>query len=120
MKQDDTRRLADAVLLEGYVLYPYRASSAKNQFRWAFGVLAPKGWSEAGGCEPWWCETQCLIVPAGPVRVEGALRFIQAQARRVEARDGAGFREVSALEVDGVRHQPWDEGEIREAPFRIE
>ena len=35
------RAVADAVLYEGYVLYPYRASARKNQMRWQFGVLAP-------------------------------------------------------------------------------
>ena len=35
------RAVADAVLYEGYVLYPYRASSAKNQVRWQWGVLMP-------------------------------------------------------------------------------
>ena len=36
------RKVADAVLYEGYVLYPYRASSRKNQVRWQFGVVAPR------------------------------------------------------------------------------
>jgi len=31
--------VADAVLYEGYMLYPYRASAIKNQQRWNFGVL---------------------------------------------------------------------------------
>ena len=35
------RAIADAVLYEGYLLYPYRASSSKNQSRWQFGVLGP-------------------------------------------------------------------------------
>lgn len=38
---DAARQVADAVLLEGYVLYPYRASAAKNRLRWQFGVLVP-------------------------------------------------------------------------------
>ncbi len=38
--------IADAVLYEGYVLYPYRASSAKNQVRWQFGVLVPPAYAE--------------------------------------------------------------------------
>ena len=41
--------MADAVLYEGYVLYPYRASAAKNQVRWQFGVLAPRPFAEADG-----------------------------------------------------------------------
>ena len=36
------RKVADAVLYEGYLLYPYRASAAKNQARWQFGVLMPR------------------------------------------------------------------------------
>jgi hypothetical protein len=32
-------KIADAVMYEGYILYPYRASAMKNRFRWQFGVL---------------------------------------------------------------------------------
>ena len=39
------RAIADAVLYEGYLLYPYRATSAKNQSRWQFGVVGPPGWT---------------------------------------------------------------------------
>ena len=42
------RAIADAVLYEGYLLYPYRATSAKNQARWQFGVLGPPGAASAG------------------------------------------------------------------------
>ena len=34
-------QIAKAVLYEGYMLYPYRPSSVKNQQRWNFGVLCP-------------------------------------------------------------------------------
>ena len=40
---DRVRAVADAVLYEGYLLYPYRATSRKNQSRWQFGVLGPPG-----------------------------------------------------------------------------
>ena len=39
---DRARAVADAVLYEGYLLYPYRANSSKNQTRWQFGVLGPR------------------------------------------------------------------------------
>ena len=42
---DSARAIAEAVLYEGYVLYPYRASSAKNQLRWQFGVLTARATS---------------------------------------------------------------------------
>lgn len=109
MGLETARRLADAVLLEGYVLYPYRASSAKNRFRWAFGVLAPRAWTEAGGCEEWWLETQVLVDPGAKVR--GTLRFLHAEARTVEAPDGTP---LASLEVGGRLLLPWDEGRIRE------
>ena len=41
MNAERVAAIASAVLYEGYVLYPYRASSQKNQLRWQFGVLAP-------------------------------------------------------------------------------
>ena len=39
--------IANAVLYEGYMLYPYRPSSAKNRQRFNFGVLYPRAYSEA-------------------------------------------------------------------------
>ncbi len=42
------RTVADAVLYEGYLLYPYRASSDKNRTRWQFGVLGPPGAADRG------------------------------------------------------------------------
>ena len=38
---EQVRAIADAVLYEGYLLYPYRASAAKNKVRWQWGVLMP-------------------------------------------------------------------------------
>ena len=46
------RTVADAVLYEGYLLYPYRASSDKNRDRWQFGVLGPPGAADRGLGEP--------------------------------------------------------------------
>ena len=43
MSLDAVRRVADAVLYEGYILYPYRASAQKNRSRWQFGVLMAPG-----------------------------------------------------------------------------
>ena len=120
MSFDRARAIANAVLLEGYVLYPYRASSRKNRFRWAFGVLAPKAWSEASACEPWWMETQCLVEPEEDLRIDLRLRFLQIQARRVEVAgpDGA-FSPAESLEVDGKLRIPWEEGEVTELPFEL-
>ncbi|HXU73545.1 MAG TPA: hypothetical protein VN947_29705 [Polyangia bacterium] len=117
------RRIADAILYEGYVLYPYRASSRKNRYRWTFGVVAPRAWTEAGGCEPSSATLECLIETrdGGPAPVvEGCLRFLQVERRNVEAAtsDG-GFRPVASLRADGEEHITWEEGVERELPFTL-
>jgi len=78
---DAARKIADAVLYEGYVLYPYRASAQKNQVRWQFGVLAPRPWSEREGADPFASRTEVLIEPRGDAVVHVRLRFLQVQAR---------------------------------------
>ena len=55
------RAVADAVLYEGYLLYPYRASSQKNQARWQFGILGPPGAAEAGAGEEPDMFADCLL-----------------------------------------------------------
>jgi hypothetical protein len=74
------RKIADAVLYEGYVLYPYRRSALKNRFRWQFGVVAPRGWSEHGG-DPWEMQTECLVEPHGEPLLEITIRFLQIVVR---------------------------------------
>ncbi|HEY6473851.1 MAG TPA: hypothetical protein VIY26_13245 [Acidimicrobiales bacterium] len=116
------RGVADAVLYEGYVLYPYRASSAKNQVRFQWGVLMPPAYCEVDPSERCSSRTECLLAPgAGPAAGEPVLhvrvRCLQTQRRRVEAvtdegrgpAGADGFRRVESLEVDGARHVEWDE-----------
>ena len=114
------RKVADAVLYEGYLLYPYRASSRKNQVRFQWGVLTPRSYSEADGSERWSARTECLV-DLGERRdrpiVRVRVRFLQTQRRRVEARlcattlddPESEFGPVDALEVDGTSHVEWDE-----------
>ena len=80
------RRVADAILYEGYLLYPYRASSTKNQVRWQFGVLGPRGAVEAGVGEPARMSTSCLVRVGDPgVELQVHVRFLQVQQRQVDA-----------------------------------
>ena len=53
--------VADAVLYEGYVLYPYRASAQKNQLRWQFGVLVPRSYARSSGSERTSMRTQVVV-----------------------------------------------------------
>ena len=43
MNQALVDQIVDAVLYEGYILYPYRPS-VKNQQRWTFGGLYPRAY----------------------------------------------------------------------------
>jgi hypothetical protein len=110
------RKVADAVLYEGYLLYPYRASAAKNQARWQFGVLMPRRWSEDGPDEPWSTRTECLLEPEDETTVRVLVRFLHVQSKTVEAVDveAGTFHEVAALPVDGSELVPWDEATEQE------
>lgn len=61
MSFESAEEVANAVLYEGYLLYPYRASALKNRFRWQFGVVAPRAYAEATQSDPWCVQTECLI-----------------------------------------------------------
>jgi hypothetical protein len=107
---DRARAIAEAVLYEGYVLYPYRASSAKNQLRWQFGVLVPRAFSERDSSERSAVCTECLVRPEAEAVLRVRARCLQVQHRFVEASDGLGeFVSVDQLEVDGTRYVTWDE-----------
>jgi len=110
MTFSDAERVADAVLYEGYLLYPYRASSVKNQVRWQFGVLMPRGFAEADGSERWRMRTECLVRAGGAATVDLRVRFLRLQARALEAvaEDGSSS-ETDALEIDGERMLAWEE-----------
>ncbi|MFD5115250.1 MULTISPECIES: hypothetical protein [unclassified Streptomyces] len=108
---NEARRVADALLFEGYVLYPYRASARKNQLRWQFGVLVPPSWQDAQG-EHTEQRTECLLEPRRADRLLAELRFLQVRRRTVEcpSRDGEGWSEVPELELADRVLVPWDEG----------
>jgi len=85
MSLADARRVADAVLYEGYVLFPYRAKSSKNQVRWQFGVIAPKSVAENDPGERWSMQTEVLVDASREPVLDVKLRFLRVQARTVEA-----------------------------------
>jgi hypothetical protein len=78
---DRARAVADAVLYEGYLLYPYRATSGKNQSRWQFGVLGPQGAADAGIGEDETLSAQVLVRSHGVPSIAGVVRFLQLQHR---------------------------------------
>jgi hypothetical protein len=119
MNLDVARLVADAVLYEGYLLYPYRASSSKNHARWQFGVLGPPGVEGRGLGEATAMHLECLLDP--PEELDSAqlvvhLRFLQLQHRRVL--DHAGG-EVPELAVGAVTWLTWDEAVEQEVSFTL-
>lgn len=116
------RAVADAVLYEGYLLYPYRASSAKNQARWQFGVLGPPGAAESGAGEQPDMAADCLLEPGPAARVDVHLRFLHLQSRSAERADAGGFTPVDELTVGASRWLSWDEAtdqEITLGPYSL-
>lgn len=124
------QQVADAVLYEGYVLYPYRASAVKNRQRWNFGGLFPPAFCEANrGSDACTMQTECLVecanVPdsaAPPVEnppvenpsVEIKVRFLQISLRevgRVLSTDGPEprYELLDSAVVDGQTIHTWQE-----------
>ena len=84
--------IANAVLYEGYMLYPYRPSAVKNRQRWNFGLVYPKSYSEMqNGTDPWVMQTECLIRGDGSATLEVNVRFLQCIAcQREKSPEPAG------------------------------
>lgn len=104
---DEIAAVADAVLFEGYLLYPYRASAQKNQVRWQWGVLVPQGYG-AGSGETSAQRVGCLLETHRPdAGIHLRVRFLHLEQRALT--DPAGLA-VQTLDVGAVRHLAFDEG----------
>src|SRR5690349_10738077 len=103
------RAVADAVLYEGYVLYPYRASARKNHLRWQFGVLVPPAHAARDQFERASTRTQVIVDPGADATLHVRVRCLQVQRRYLEAVAGERFVPAEVLDVDGVVWSPWDE-----------
>jgi len=85
MSATSVEQIANAVLYEGYLLYPYRASAVKNRQRWNFGVVAP---GES-------METQCLTVGGPLTRLAVNVRCL-----RLMERVGESWQEATECEMN--------------------
>jgi hypothetical protein len=93
---DPVRRLADAVMFEGYMLWPYRRSALKNQQPFTFGDVG----------EP--MRTQVLLAGGDPEDVEVTVRYLLDGEVREVAGDCRAERagEHWRLTVDIVNDGP--------------
>jgi hypothetical protein len=106
-------QIANAVLYEGYLLYPYRPS-VKNRQRWTFGGLYPRMYSEANqASDPWISQTECLVEGGESTGLSVRVRFLQLQTRRVERADNSStdpggpsvWQEAVEREIDTGGHE---------------
>jgi hypothetical protein len=108
---DVVRRIADAVLYEGYLLWPYRKSALKNRHRFTFGGVYPPAWDD-------WSSMQAqVLLEGGPdAEIEVRVRFLQVVERQVLriCSPSAAPEPVEELEADGERWVSWEEAVERE------
>jgi hypothetical protein len=128
---DRVEKIAEAVLYEGYMLYPYRPSSIKNRQRWNFGVLYPQSWCERqSGSESSSMQTECLVKVTDPTRLTVKVRFLQIIERLIgkvnlsdnvhsENQSGSDleYELVDRLEVNGRVYLPWQEAVERQLTY---
>ncbi|HEX5270152.1 MAG TPA: hypothetical protein VFW33_06695 [Gemmataceae bacterium] len=125
MNRSAVDRIADTVLYEGYILYPYRPS-VKNRQRWTFGGLYPAAWCRPGGGDASACQTECLVSGGPETTFEAVVRFLHLTARQAGevapplAHWPAAeppFRPVETLRVGERLYPTWQEAEPREVSF---
>jgi hypothetical protein len=123
-------RIAEAVLYEGYILYPYRPSAVKNQQRWNFGVIFPEPYAVAQkGTESSTMRTECLVEVDPTATLDIKVRFLHLLKREVGKliddcqsphcahvldESSKHFLLVPSLELNGQMVQAWQEAVERE------
>ena len=111
---DALRKIADAVLYEGYILWPYRRSALKNRQRFTFGGVYPRAHSEGREDDPWRMRTEVLLEGESDARVDVRVRFLHIVERSVGRAAGGRLECVDELTVAGTRHLSWSEATERE------
>lgn len=113
MKMERIRDIANAVLYEGYLLYPYRHSAIKNRQRWSIGVVYPREYSEAqGGIEPWTTRTECLVIGSPDTALDVTVRFLHLLTR--SSASGSAPTWAGVATMSGWTPDSWEEGMERE------
>ncbi|MEA2314551.1 MAG: hypothetical protein QOI03_1243 [Solirubrobacteraceae bacterium] len=110
---DDVRRIADAVLYEGYLLWPYRKSALKNQQRFTFGGVYPPSWEQDASQ----VQTQVLLQGPPDAQIEVRVRCLQVlrrQVLRIDSPDASPQPVEELAAPTGERFVSWDEAVERE------
>src|SRR5579862_1318328 len=106
-------RVVNAVLYEGYILYPYRPS-VKNRLRWTFGGLYPEAYCKAqAGNDAASNQTECLVYASPETILDVTVRFLHLTERVVGEISGDAFRPVEALRMGDQVFHTWQEAQER-------
>ncbi|MGW0808735.1 hypothetical protein [Nonomuraea sp. NPDC002799] len=111
---DQVRQIAQAVLYEGYLLWPYRETSLKNRHRWTIGGVHPEAYGRAHDGHAWRTRTECLLEAGPGDTVDVCVRFLHAVTRDVARYDDGTPAAVDALVLDGATYRPGEEARERE------
>jgi hypothetical protein len=126
-------KIVQAVLYEGFILYPYRASAKKNRQRFTFGRVYPEAYSVAQkNAEPCLMQTQCLLRALSPdAALEVIVRFLHPTVREIGALASPSaeppdlghpdhYPVVPEMMVDGTLYQSWQEAVEREVRIPLQ
>jgi hypothetical protein len=112
---DPIAALARALLYKGYVLWPNRRSTLKNQRRWTFGGVFPRAYSEAGHADDaCLMRTECLVEATPGATLDVTVRFLHV-VRRTVARMVDGVPAFAdSITIAGETFLAWEEAVERE------
>jgi hydrogenase maturation protease len=123
MSLERAKAIADAVLYEGYMLYPYRPSALKNRQRWTFGAVFPRAFGDVAG-DASIQQTEVLARTGSDTRLNIHMRFLQivmreigrlAQPLIVSPHDREPtYVLVESIDIGGQRFMTFDEAIERE------
>src|SRR6185312_7659301 len=115
MNQQVIEKIANAVLYEGYMLYPDRTSSTRNRHRFNFGVLYPEGFDTSSQ------RTECLVHDDGHALLDVTIRYL-----RLDPEEHAHERDVEIPDlrlhdlVKEWREETFEPGAVRISAQRVE
>jgi len=126
---DTNRAIADAILYEGYLIYPYRKPAVPNRQRWNFAGLFPKFYADRRG-EHWSMRCQCLLQGNAESKIAVDLRFLRITSRKIAKLrvpaprfdPQAEFEFVDQHLIRERRFLPWEEAieaECEMMPLRV-
>lgn len=119
MNRELARKVADSVLYEGYMLYPYRPSAVKNRQRWCFGILYPPAYAEVvSGTEHSRMHSECLVQRPADANIQIEIRFLHLNLRQIFRRINDGLEAVPSP-IDDQSVESGDEAQERSAIFEF-